>query len=294
MVNAAIDTAIGQPLYASMNELETDFLFSDRRLNKLDLLHCAMKSQTIGQCFALAYRCALQALLPTLDRTQWAALCVSEDAGNHPKLIATTCTELGTLTGKKSFVSMADRATQFIVIAKLAETSSELKAVLLNAPQQGATVNVLPALSFIPDIDHGELVLTDAQGIVLAGDGHADYSRVFRFLEDSHILLACSSMMLSHALRFKLPIGLLKKLLLLVHGCRFLNQDQGVAADLVLAELFAEFEKNIDAFEQCFDLLPENFSQAWLRDKKLFSIASKARIARTEKAQTAMLNSVKA
>lgn len=277
-----------------MHELETDFLLSSRSLNKEDLMHCAMKSQTIGQCFAIAYRCALQSLLPSLDSTKWAAFCVTEKTGNHPKRIETTCTEMGRLTGNKSFVSMADRASQLIVIAKLAGTSHELKAVLLNATEKGASINVFPALNFIPDIGHGELILNDAKGRVLAGDGHADYSRVFRFLEDAHVLLAFTCMMLSHALRFELSVTLIQKLLGFVHACRCLNQDEGVVADIVLAQLFAEFEKLISDYEQSFNALPKQFSEDWLRDKKLFSIAAKARAARTEKAQAELLNAFRA
>lgn len=290
MMQRIIVQALNEPLYSSIDAIEHDLLLSQQVLNKDTLMGCALKSQTIGQSFAIAYRCALQVLLPSLDSSKWAALCVTEKAGNHPKQITTSLAHSGKLSGVKSFVSMADRATQFIVIAKRVDTPHDLKAVLVSAGQSGVMVNVFPAMSFIPEVGHGELLLTDTEGIELEGDGHNDYSRVFRFLEDSHVLLAFSCLMLSHSLRHELPFELVQRLLRFVHSCRLLTHEEGAVGDLLLAELFADFERLIMMFERNFKQLPNDFVQQWLRDKKIFSLATKARSARTEKAQAELLS----
>jgi len=54
---------------------------------------------------------------------------------------------------------------------------------------------------------------------------------------------------------------------------------------LHIAAAFESFEKIVGDFEANFDSVPESFKSDWLRDKKLFSIANKAKLARTEKAQ---------
>jgi len=282
-----IDAQLKQPQFASFTEFAQAVLSQDKKNSLQAVLSVSLKANSIGQAFAVGYRCALQALLPELNSSQWVAMCVTEPQGNHPKQIQTQVTPDGLVSGQKSFVTMAELSQQLIVIAKSGETGERpiLKAVLLQQPSQGVSLQVMEAMNLVPDIGHGQIALENAQGVILPGDGHNDYSKRFRYLEDIHVLMAFVSLIFSMSVRHQLQTFISEKCLLLISSLLAQELLDEPWQHLHIAAAFESFEKIVGDFEASFDSVSESFKSDWLRDKKLFSIANKAKLARTEKAR---------
>jgi len=282
-----IDAQLKQPQFANFTEFAQAVLSQDKKNSLQAVLSVSLKANSIGQAFAVGYRCALQALLPELNSSQWVAMCVTEPQGNHPKQIQTQVTPDGLVSGQKSFVTMAELSQQLIVIAKSGETGERpiLKAVLLQQPSQGVSLQVMKAMNLVPDIGHGQIALENAQGVILPGDGHNDYSKRFRYLEDIHVLMAFVSLIFSMSVRHQLQAFISEKCLLLINSLLTQELLDEPWQHLHMAAAFETFEKIVTDFETNFDSVPESFKSDWLRDKKLFSIANKAKLARTEKAR---------
>jgi len=282
-----IDAQLKQPRFANFTEFAQAVLSQDKKNSLQAVLSVSLKVSSIGQAFAVGYRCALQALLPELNASQWVAMCVTEPQGNHPKQIQTQVTPDGLVSGQKSFVTMAELSQQLIVIAKSGEMGERpiLKAVLLQQPSQGVSLQVMKAMNLVPDIGHGQIALENAQGVILPGDGHNDYSKRFRYLEDIHVLMAFVSLIFNMSVRYQLPAFISEKCLLLMSSLLTQELLDEPWQHLHIAAAFDSFEKIVGDFEASFDSVPESFKSDWLRDKKLFSIANKAKLARTEKAR---------
>jgi len=283
-----IDAQLKQPQYASFTEFAQAALAQDKKDSLQAVLSVSLRANSIGQAFAVGYRCALQALLPELNASQWAAMCVTESQGNHPKQIKTQVTPEGLVSGEKSFVTMAELSRQLVVIAKTGEVQGErpvLRAVLLQQPSTGISLQVMSAMNLVPDIGHGKITLETAQGIILPGDGHNDYSKRFRYLEDIHVLMAFVTLIFSMSVRYQLPPSISEKCLLLMSSLLAQELLDATWQHLHMAAAFESFEKIVGEFEAGFDGVPEAFKSDWLRDKKLFSIANKAKLARTDKAR---------
>lgn len=276
------------PCFESFDVFSEAVLSHDKSHSMQAAFTLGLRCANLSQAFALAYRCALQALLPQLKQDQWAAMCVTESQGNHPKHIQTQVNKDGCVSGEKSFVTMAGLAQQLLVIAKTqgehkTDARPMLKAVLVNYAQAGVSVTKMPAMSMLSDIPHGILMLENATGEVLEGDGYSDYSKVFRVLEDAHILMAASSFILNQAYRCGQADVVAKALAIigLMGGISLVSTPW---VYLQLAQAFDQFLELCEMLEKKIANFGEGFSQAWLADKKLFSIASGARKARTEKA----------
>jgi len=284
-----IDAQLKQPQFASFTEFAQAALSQDKKNSLQAVLSVSLRASSIGQAFAVGYRCALQALLPELNSSQWVAMCVTEPQGNHPKQIQTQVTPDGLVSGQKSFVTMAELSQQLIVIAKTGEAQGGrpvLKAVLLQQPSTGITLQIMNAMNLVPDIGHGQIALENAQGIILPGDGHNDYSKRFRYLEDIHVLMAFAGLIFNVSVRHKMPSNISEKCLLLISSLLAQKLLDEPWQHLHIAAAFGMFEKIVGDFEASFDSVPESFKSNWLRDKKLFSIANKAKLARTERARS--------
>ena len=282
-----IERQLKQNEYTDFIQFSNEVLQQNKSDSLQSTLELGLRATSLSQSFALAYRCALQVLLPSLDSTQWAALCVSEAQGNHPRHIKTTVDENGMVNGKKSFVSMAEQAKQLIVITNSGEANSRplLKAVLVSQDSHEVLFIPMPSIGMLPDISHGSIELNNAKGIILPGDGHINFSKRFRYLEDIHVLTAFTSLVLSKSFRNNLAPELTEKCLVLISAVMSLKLEVTDWHHLHLAGLFQEFSELIREFDNNLHLLPEEFGISWKRDKKIFSIASKARLARTEKSR---------
>ena len=283
-----IKTSLNEPIFKSFEEFEQEAL-NRNKFNSIEAaLQISLRCSNLGQAFAAGYRCALQALVPDLNNNNWAAMCVTEVKGNHPRQLETIVDEQGVLTGAKSFVTMASAAKQLVVIAKAGETDQFpiLKAVLVNHEHDssGIQINDMPSLGMIPDIHHGQLNLTQATGSILPGDGHTNYSKRFRTLEDLHVLTAFTALVLSMSYRYKLPDSVFQQGLFLLNFVSSNDLNESELQHLNIHQAFQYFEKMVAGFMESASLLPKAFVEDWKRDSKLFKIASKARNVRRERA----------
>lgn len=284
-----IEQALQQPLFLNIQALGDELLNGE----SLDLdcaLALGLRCSNLSQAFALAYRCALQTLVPTLDKSSWAAMCVTEAQGNHPKQLQAYLDETQKVFGHKSFVTMAGLAKQLIVIVKQGEQDGRpcLKAVNISTADPHVEVSVMPAMKMLQEVSHGQVHFNGAAGALLQGDGHELYSKPFRTLEDAHILVACSAMLLGQALRHQMKSGVVQKALSVMAVVKDLMQQEEPWQHLQLAEGFSLFSLLCELFDQELLFCTPEFAQQWQADKALFSIAAKARAARTEKAVQAL------
>ena len=291
MLIQQLQEQLKQACFEDFDAFSNAVLQHDKQDSLQTVLACGLRCSNLSQAFALAYRCALQALVPALKQDQWASMCVTEREGNHPKQIKTQLNKQGCVSGEKSFVTMAGLSEQLLVICKQGEQGGQpiLKAVLVNADQPGVTVTLMPAMNMLSEIPHGVLSLDDAQGEVLNGDGHSDYSRVFRVLEDTHILLAASCLILNQAYRFNLS-GVMQRALGLVSFLLSLKLQPSNWLSVQLAAGFDQFLELCEMFEPFLGQCGAEFEARWYKDKKIFSLASGARQARTDKALAELLN----
>ncbi len=293
-----IQTQLKQPQFDSFTEFSQAALAHDKVNSLHGTLSIALRATSIGQAFSMAYRSALQALLPNLNPQQWAAMCVTEVKGNHPKQLTTQVTTNGVVTGGKSFVTMGEQAQQLIVVAKADEPQAShvnrptLKAVLLQQSTKGIQIHALENMKLVPDVPHASMQLDGAQGVILPGDGHTDYSKRFRYLEDIHVLISFVALILSTSVRNGLPSKISEQCILLISALLSQKLQDEPWQHLHLAEAFKNFELIALEFEGSFELLPQVFKDNWLRDKKLFSLANKARQARAEKARAWLAKSL--
>ncbi len=267
----------------------------------LHVMKSALRCEQIGLGFAAGYRSALQCLMPELDVGRWAAMCVTEAAGNHPRHIQCQVNDQGVLTGEKSFVSMATYQPMLIVVAKAAEQDPQaerpqLKAVLIDSDAAQVTVQPMPPLPMVPEIEHGAVKFNQAQGLLLSGDGYNDYSKRFRTLEDAHVLMGFASVLVSLSFRYRLPSEIFESGVALLASIAALRTGLNASAPtssfvhLHLAALFAQFKQLCENFEQRLTQLPDEVSNQWLRDKKLFGVAKQAREARHQRALDAVFH----
>ncbi len=286
-----IQTQLKQPQFDSFTEFAQAALAQDKVNSLQGTLSVSLRATSIGQAFSIAYRSALQALLPSLNPQQWAAMCVTEVKGNHPKQLETYVTADGVVTGHKSFVTMGGHAQQLIVVAKTDGSQVNqvdrptLKAVLLQQSAKGIQIHALDNIKLVPDVPHASMTLDDAQGVILPGDGHTDYSKRFRYLEDIHVLISFVALILSTSVRYGLPSKITEQCILLTSALVSQKLLDEPWQHLHLSEAFKNFEMIVLAFEENFEQLPVTFKADWLRDKKLFSLANKARQVRAEKAR---------
>jgi len=296
-IYSLIENSLKQKTYSDFSELEHAVFQIDKSEGLQAALKLGLQSNNISEAFVIGYRCALQALLPELKQDQWAAMCVSEKAGNHPKLLTTMVNDSGVLNGHKSFITMADQAKQLIVVAKAGQSGDQpvLKAVLLMQPSDGLSIDIMPPLPMVPDINHGQITFENSQGQLLAGDGYADYSKRFRTLEDAHVFMAFSAMILRKCVDLKLDAQLSQECLFLINSLLSLqgfDEKQENWLHLTLAGCFKHFEALCHQFEEALLTSGDEFYPLWMRDKKLFTIAAKARINRNKKAQEWLLNTL--
>lgn len=284
-----IKLQLSAPLFEGFSEMEAAVLSGEKPLNQMTTLELSLRCQNMSQVFALAYRCALQHLLPQLDVTQWAAMCVTEENGNHPKKIEAFI-EGNLLSGEKSFVTMASYATQLLVIAKDAsETEAiKLKAVLLDSRQPTVEITTFPALGLMDHVPHGKVRFNQAQSTVLEGDGYELYSKPFRTFEDTFILLGSSAFILSMAYRYKLDVIVIQKAMSMISQLVSLPIHHDAWMHVHLDYVHTRFFDLIQSFESQKEKLPQTVMDEWLKDKKIFSIAGKAREIRFSKACQAL------
>lgn len=279
-----IESQLKKPLFENYDVFAQTVLSGEYELNQMGAVALGLRCNNMSQAFSLAYRCALQSLLPQLATNKWAAMCVTETSGNHPKHIESQLGDRG-VNGQKSFVTMATLAQQLLVIVKQGEENDrpKLKAVLIDSDQAGVELVQFPPLGMLKEVPHGKVTFKNANADVLSGDGYSKYSKPFRTLEDTFAALVASSFILSMAKRFNLNYVVIQKALGVISQLVSLPLLPNSWLHLQVDESLKAFTNLIELFEAHFSFLPDAIKEEWLADKKIFSIAHSARENRLNK-----------
>lgn len=279
-------------MFKNWKEFEQTVLELNYHQSQEVLEQLARRTASPSQAFALAYQAAMLQLVPAFDPKQWAAFCVSESQGNHPRQLQAQAhiDSHGTivLNGEKTFVTHGKHAKQLVVIAKSHDPDEigRLRAYLLMQGSTGVEISESRPAGILPELDHGKLLLHNAPTTMLKGDGHSDYSKRFRLLEDQYMLLVFSNHIAAQVER----IGSDKSI---QNQAEALTQKVNVNGDLDAKGVLAlgyHYEALMDLSNQYTHWLQKypELQQQWQRDSKLFLLAKKAREIRTSQAEQAL------
>lgn len=251
----------------------------------------------LGLAFTVGYSAALERLIP--DSVLPCALCVTEDAGNHPRAIKTRLTQSSdgthyTLDGTKSFVTFGNLATTLIVAARLGERPDgrpEIVVVRIPANREGVSLEDAPPIPIVPEVPHARVSF---DGVVvhpnerMRGDGYANYVKAFRTVEDIHVFGAATAYLLGLASRSGAPADWKAELYSLLATLERLGSapalDPSTHIALHGAARTLDRLLDCDAATEVWTEAPADESYRWERDRKLFRVAQKARDARFQKA----------
>ncbi|MEV6063433.1 acyl-CoA dehydrogenase family protein [Nocardia asteroides] len=237
-----------------------------------------------GPAFLGGYQEALRALVPTLGDTGLTSMCATEANGARPSAMTTTVSAEGFVSGTKSFATLGEFATRFLVIARAGEQAdgrAELRAVLVPAGA-GTVVTPLPSLPFAPEVPHATVTFDAAPGDLLPGDGYADYLKPFRTVEDLHVVAAVLGQLLRVARQASWPAEAVEQLLALFAGVRGLGaEDPGsVGVHIALGGVFERLTRLRAELAPLWASVEPGIRQRWERDEPLLGVAGKVRALR--------------
>lgn len=242
---------------------------------------------TPGLAFLAGYQGALRALWPSAPWTL-GAMCVTENRSVRPADMQTRLEGLS-LSGRKDFVTAADSADWLLVAARsdLPNTRPQVALCVAYNGAPGVRVEVLPALSLMPDISHGRLHLENAQCERLPGDGWDAYAKPFRTLEDLHVLAALGAWLYGVGVTNAWPQALQLRLLAMLGGCAEVARSgiNEAATHLLLAGVFEQFELLRGDIDAAMASGAPHWQDLWKRDSNVLSIA---RVAREKRLQNAL------
>lgn len=244
----------------------------------------------LGFAFAAGYEAALFRLLPERDRSKLAALCATEKGGAHPRAIATTFID-GSLRGEKTFVTLADRAEELIVLASAGSDGDRNRLVLVRVPAKarGVTLSPLPAAPFVPEIPHASVRfegVTDVE--VFPGDGWIDYVRPFRTVEDIHVHVALIAYLIAAGRRAGWARDPIARAYAILASLEALSPADPSSPRTHLALAGAIDLSRALIAELDWSHAPDEERMRWERDRFLLDVAGKARALRLEKAWAAI------
>jgi acyl-CoA dehydrogenase len=247
----------------------------------------------LAYAFAAGYFSALQRLVPKLPEKAISAFCVSEKEGGHPRAIKTTLeshpsdsntAESWKMNGTKTFVTCAIEVDILLVVASTGTDNSgrnQLKMVQL--PRDTAGMKVIPRekMSFIPEVSHGIVELTDVEvteSQILPGDGYSDYVRPFGIIEDIHILAANTGYILRLARLNNWPPNISAEVLAILSSARTLSGADPKSPDtqITLAGLQSLMRNQLIRIEPQWEKTSDETRSRWERDRALFSMGQKA------------------
>jgi alkylation response protein AidB-like acyl-CoA dehydrogenase len=258
------------------------------------------QADRLGFTFAVGYSEALRCLVPSLAGV--AALCATEAEGNHPRAIRTHLDEVAdkpgqfTLTGHKKWATAANHARSLLVVASRGAdpTTERNRLVVVHVPVPSPNLHIRSSSApFVPEIEHAEIELAGvpiAAEKILPGDGYDDYLKPFRTVEDLHVHAALVGYLIGVAHRFALAPEHTEALLALATTTRsFAALDlRAPATHLALAGVLDLVTRVVSEVERAWSSSSESAEwQRWQRDRALFQVASKARVARREAARLA-------
>ncbi|MEO7732355.1 MAG: acyl-CoA dehydrogenase family protein [Kofleriaceae bacterium] len=248
----------------------------------------------LGFAFAAGYAAALHALVPALAPGSIAALCATEDGGNHPRAIRTRLVARApghaTLTGRKKWASLATAASSLLVVASTGEHDGKNQLRVVRVRSDAAGVRLHPSSApFVPEIPHAEVeldgvIVDDAD--VLPGDGYDDYLKPFRTIEDLHVHGAIAGYLIGVARRKQFPRELQERLLVLAlaTGALAAADPKAATTHAALAGVLDLAHRLVGELELLWAAAPDDEWTRWQRDRPLLRVAGTARAARRDRA----------
>ncbi len=251
----------------------------------------------VGYAFGGGYQAALVCLVPSLASASGACLAATEKGGAHPGAIETRLVQSAsgawTLSGRKSWVTLADPESMLLVVASLGLGSSgknRLRVVRLPASRRGVKVHVKTTTpSFAVEIAHAEVELDGVVvegGEILEGDGYDRYLKPFRTLEDIHVLAAILGYVTVTARAFDWPDGIVDQLAAHLVTLRALGAEEPSRAEvhIALAGTFAAARETLERALPFWQRAGADVAARWARDRLLLDVAEGARKKRLEAA----------
>jgi acyl-CoA dehydrogenase len=224
------------------------------------------------------------------------AVAATEVSGVHPRNIAATLAVrdgIGTaLRGDKTFVTLADQADTFLVVARDGRGvvdergRAPLVAILVPKARDGVRVETKPPTPFAPEVPHARVRFEDVaidDADVLPGDGWADWLKPFRTAEDTHVAAAAASYLLAVARRGGLLPAVASDLAQVVAVALVVEESgwSSASGHLALAGAFEALRRGFEKVVASLDeASPEKKRLA--RDALLLGVAETARQKRTE------------
>lgn len=255
----------------------------------------------VAFAFAAGYGSALQRLVPSIPANSLASFCITEKGGAHPKAIRSRLESSGgdegsgriyVLNGRKKYISCAMEADLFLVAASKGLKPggrNSIRIVKIRPGSPGLDVVRMKDIDLVPEISHGEMILTDlrvSEEDLLPGDGYADYIKPFRTIEDLHVSAAILAYLFNRAVRYGWGRDIKAGILACIESLRNLAlQDVNAPAlHILLGGVLGQVNQLLSRLQPLWDELDDTVRSAWLRDKRLMTIADKARKMRFEKA----------
>jgi acyl-CoA dehydrogenase len=256
------------------------------------------RANRVAGAFAGGYQGALRALVPgRLGDDEIASFCVSEPGGNSPRAIEARLTPRAaggfTLSGHKRWSTMAPVASVLLVAAHEGADPARrkrFKLVRVAAAAPGVTIQRMPPTTFIPEIPHAELQLSDVAigpDAPLPGDGYAEYVKRFRTVEDICIHGAVLGYVLGAARRFDFPDTVIERTASAIVATRLLSELDPDSAEthIALAGTLARDANLLDHSDSHWENVDAAERDRWRRDRKGFgSVAGELREARRRRA----------
>ncbi len=253
-------------------------------------------SDRVGWAFASGYQAALRALFRDAPGECICALCVTELDGNSPKAIKSTLRKEGStwvLNGAKRWTTLGPDGALFYVAARDEAASGNraaIKLVRIPSGTHGLIVQDMPPTKFVPEVPHAQLQFVNlklAQGDFLHGDGYTDYVKPFRTVEDIYVNAAVLAYLLREARRLAWPREWAESCVSNLYTLQILAAESpsAPATHVALAGTLGYAADLLAQADENWDRTPGDAAAGrWTRDRALFSVAAKARAARTERA----------
>jgi acyl-CoA dehydrogenase len=250
----------------------------------------------VAWAFAAGYQCALQALFPELPEDALAALCVTEEQGNHPRAIRTTLRRAAggwRLDGAKRWTTLGPQGALFLVLARDAQVEGErpaLKVARVPSAAGGVRIETMPATRFVPEVPHARLFFEGValdDDALLPGDGWTLYAKPFRSVEDAHVNAALLAYLLREARRLGWPHAWIERGAALLLALRALAAEDPSRAQthIALAGILEAAAALVSQAEAHWSATPEDPARGrWLRDRELLNVAASARAQRSASA----------
>lgn len=258
----------------------------------------AARVDRLAYVLAAGYIASIQALIPSLPRDVLASFAVSEEGGVHPRAILSRLEPDGDswlLRGKKRWVTLGLDAERVYVAARAGGTDERpsIKLVRVDPRRTEVERTSMPPTPFVSELANAELWLTGVRvssSDILDGDGYSQYVKPFRTIEDVHVHTALLAWLVAMASRSRWPHERREELLsAMVAGRALCAADpRSPLTHIAVSGLLREGQRLSEACDDLWTSSDPHAAALWQRDRALFLVAQKARIARSNKAWEAI------